>query len=370
VKINYTVGTLAQVGGIRAIFEIANHLTQRGHAVTITHPVNPKHAGWFPLTCTLVTARSKRLSIEHFLHRCLRKGGHTLIGRQVSNDPLRIRYLDRLLSRFIPECDINVATAWATTYPTLHSQKGITFYHMQHFETLFVKDDPSLETLARETYTLPLRKIANSSWLKGVIAREFNVDVPVVHPAIDHSVFYPRREVKKGSKKRVVCYGKRTDWKGFQDALVAMKLLFQKRKDLEWYVYGSAPPSSQDPACPYHFVQSPTDEELASLYSSADVVICPSWYESFPLPPLEAMACGVPVVTTPIGTEDYARDEENAIVVPPQEPEALAEATLRLLEDKTLSSQLREAGPEKARQFRWEKTVDQVEKLFKEALSR
>lgn len=366
-RINYTMETLARVGGVKVIFEIASRLAQRGHRVTITHAMNPEDARWFPLKCSLVTACSSWFFLEHLLRRGLRKGIYALMGRNVSNEILRIRYLDRLLSRFIPDCDINVATSWATVFPTVHSLKGITFYHMQHFETLFVKGSPSLEALTRQTYTLPLKKIANSSWLKGVIKREFNEDVPVVYPAIDHQIFYPRRE--KGMRKRIVCYGKQTQWKGFQDAMTAMKIVLRRRGDIEWFVYGSQEPSLQDPSCPYHFVKSPTDEELAELYSSADVVICPSWYESFPLPPLEAMACGAPVVTTPLGTEDYAIHEENALVVPPQQFQHLAEAILRLLDDQSLSTRLRQAGPETARQFQWEKTVDQVERLFTQAIS-
>lgn len=366
-RINYTLGTLAQVGGIRVIFEIASRLAQRGHRVTITHPMNPEDASWFRLKCHLVTARSRWLFQGHLLRRGLRKGMYALTGRNVSNEILRIHYLDRLLSRFIPDCEINVATSWATAFPTVHSRKGIAFYHMQHFEPLFVKGSPSLEALALQTYTLPLNKIANSSWLKGIISREFNEDVPVVCPAIDHQIFYPRGG--KRMRKRVVCYGKKTPLKGFQDAMTAMKVVLQKRGDIEWFVYGSEDPSLRDPPCPYHFIKSPTDEELAELYSSADVVICPSWYESFPLPPLEAMACGAPVVTTPLGTEDYAIHEENALVVPPQQPQILAGAILRLLDDQSLSTRLRQAGLETARRFQWEKTVDQLEGLFTEAIS-
>ena len=119
---------------------------------------------------------------------------------------------------------------------------------------------------------------------------------------------------------------------------------------------------------PYKFVESPSDDELAGLYSSADIMICPSWYESFPLFPLEAMACRAPVVTTPYGTEDYAFHEENSLVVPPKDPKALADGVLRLLEDDDMRENFGKEGPETAKQFTWDKTVDDVEKLFKDAL--
>jgi glycosyltransferase involved in cell wall biosynthesis len=98
------------------------------------------------------------------------------------------------------------------------------------------------------------------------------------------------------------------------------------------------------------------------------VLVSASWYESFPLPPLEAMACGLPVITTPYGTEDYAFDGVNAIVVPPQDPKVLAEAIIRLLDDKDLREKLSKEGLNTAKKFTWDKTTDKVEELFKNAL--
>lgn len=94
------------------------------------------------------------------------------------------------------------------------------------------------------------------------------------------------------------------------------------------------------------------------------MVICPSWYESFPLPPLEAMACGTPVVTTRIGTEDYAFNEKNCLVVPPRNPKAMAEAILRLLDDESLQERFKKEGLKTARQFTYDRTVDRLEELF------
>ena len=97
------------------------------------------------------------------------------------------------------------------------------------------------------------------------------------------------------------------------------------------------------------------------LYSECDVVISASWYESFPLPPIEAMACGIPVVTTQYGIEDYAFDNINALVVPPRDPQSMADAILRLLDDNNLGLRLSEEGIKTAKKFTWENTVDKIE---------
>ena len=362
-KINYNLNTLGHGGGVRVYFEVTNELVQRGHEVTITHNRKNAHADWFPVKSRLNKTSVPAKSLELLFHRFTRKGLASLFSRPVSNAPLLLFYTDEILREGIPECDINVATNWISTFPTYRSQKGIGFYHMLHYEVL-LHPDPYLQPFVREAYSLPLSKIANSTWLKDTIKDEFGVEVPMVCPAIDHQVFYPRETRRKKNIKRVVCFGKSLEWKGFRDALKAMKIVFQEYKDVEWLVYGARPLDVCDPKVPYRFIRSPSDEELAELYSSADVVFCPSWYESFPLPPIEAMACGVPVVTTRLGTEDYAFHEENCLVVSSREPEMMAEAILMLLTDRKLSDKFKGAGLETAKRFTWKRTVDQLEKIF------
>ena len=71
----------------------------------------------------------------------------------------------------------------------------------------------------------------------------------------------------------------------------------------------------------------------------------PSWTEGLPLVVLEAMAHGKPVVATPVGgTPELVTDGETGLLVPPRDPQALAAALQRLLEDAELSRRLGEAG--------------------------
>ena len=239
---------------------------------------------------------------------------------------------------------------------------------MQHYEPLLF-DEQRLKTLAEETYYLPLNKIVNSVWLRNQMKERYKYDLPIVNPAINHSVFY-KRDIKKNTNKvRVLCFAKQIRWKGFPEALEAMKIVMEKRDNVEFVAYGLSQPTYKSPI-PYTFIKAPSDEELADLYSSADVVICPSWYESFPLFPLEAMACGAPIVTTPFGTEDYAFNEKNCLIVPPQDPKSLAEATLKLLSDENLKEEFKKEGPRTAKQFTWERTTDEVEKIFQKSLEK
>ncbi len=84
----------------------------------------------------------------------------------------------------------------------------------------------------------------------------------------------------------------------------------------------------------YTFFESPSDDKLAELYSSSDLFVFASHIEGYGLPPLEAMACGTPVVTTDCrGVRDFVVDGENAVIVPPKEPEAIASPYIKVLND-------------------------------------
>jgi glycosyltransferase involved in cell wall biosynthesis len=94
------------------------------------------------------------------------------------------------------------------------------------------------------------------------------------------------------------------------------------------------------------FVHGVTDERVVELYAEAEVAVVPSLYEGFSLPAVEAMACGVPLVGTTGGAipEVVGRDGETALLVPPNDPGALAVAIGRVLDDRPMADRLAEAG--------------------------
>ena len=74
-------------------------------------------------------------------------------------------------------------------------------------------------------------------------------------------------------------------------------------------------------------------DEMPALLRSADAVVCAPWYEPFGIVPLEAMACGVPVVATAVGGQiDSVVDGVTGVHVPPRDPAALAAALRDLLD--------------------------------------
>jgi len=364
-KVNYTLLSDAKSGGSIVLYKIMNGLVERGHQVTVTLPGKPTGGiKWLSPKIELITPGDLRTRVNHLAIM----GLHAVLKRVTKESLYTAIYrTSDELERAMPECDINVATYCLTAFPVFRSGKGIPFYHMQSYEPFFFSD-PHVVKLAEESYYLPLNKIANSVWLRNQIKERFGEDIPIVNPGIDLSIFRRRRRQRRGLKKRVICYGSSSSMKAFPEAIEAMKIVFKERKDIEWVVFGLSPLKEHTNEAPYTFIQGIGHEELAELYSTADAVFCPSWYESFPLPPLEAMACGAPVVTTRYGTEDYCFHEENCLVVPPREPELMAEAILRLLEDRNLADKLSENGLKTAQGFTWDKTVDKIDALFRQKL--
>jgi Glycosyltransferase len=109
------------------------------------------------------------------------------------------------------------------------------------------------------------------------------------------------------------------------------------------------------------------DEVLAELYSSSDVFLPTSYAESFGLPPLETMACGIPVAMTDNkGSRDYAIDGFNAIISQPGDVKSMSDNLLKVIQDDKLRERKMENGLETAKKFTWTKTVESFEKALKE----
>ncbi len=108
--------------------------------------------------------------------------------------------------------------------------------------------------------------------------------------------------------------------------------------------------------------------DLAGLYGGAELFAFPSLVEGFGLPPLEAMACGTPVVTS--DAEALVETTGDAAEhVPALDPEALADVMRRVLGDVALRERLRAAGLARAAQFTWPRAAEATRAAYREALT-
>ena len=108
-----------------------------------------------------------------------------------------------------------------------------------------------------------------------------------------------------------------------------------------------------------HFLGSIERELVPRLLRSADVVACVPWYEPFGIVPLEAAACGVPVVAAAVGgLIDSVVDDVTGVHVPPRSPERIAEVLRELLHDDARRARLGAAAVKRARRYGWDRVAD------------
>ena len=111
-----------------------------------------------------------------------------------------------------------------------------------------------------------------------------------------------------------------------------------------------------------------SEEDKAVLLSAATVFVHPSRYEGFGLPPLEAMACGTPVICADAASV-VEITEDNALVYPAGDEQALADGLHRLMNDDQLRLEYRARGLARASIFTWERTARVTRELYLQALS-
>jgi glycosyltransferase involved in cell wall biosynthesis len=116
-----------------------------------------------------------------------------------------------------------------------------------------------------------------------------------------------------------------------------------------------------------HWMGPAARDDLPALYAGATLFVYPSLYEGFGFPPLEAMACGTPVLTTAVASLPEVVGDA-AVLVDPYDEAALAERIARLLQDPDGLANLSARGRPRAAQFTWERCARETLAVYREAL--
>jgi len=364
-------------GGVRAIFEIANGLSRRGHEVTITS-IQGDHS-WFPLDAEVIYVNKPNL--PKFLNHLYKlKNGTDLTYPQLELSLQKYKIepdLMKPLTETIPDCDINVATWFLTAFAVYRSGKGIPFFFFQDFLEMIQPLGQYYIKMFEESLYLPINIITGSQWLKDWINKNYMKNAVVSGYGIDHDVFYPRQSILNDIKgtKIMGIFSRGSEYKGGTDFINALNIVSEEIKDLNLILVCNNVTfenliKNNDTKFEYTFFESPDDNKLAELYSSSDLFVFTSHIEGYGLPPLESMACGTPVVTTDcLGVRDFVIDGNNSLLVPPKNPKAIAGAILKVLKNSDLSNKLEINGIKTAQKSAWDNTVDIFENVFFDSMA-
>ncbi|QGF24590.1 glycosyltransferase [Raineyella fluvialis] len=206
---------------------------------------------------------------------------------------------------------------------------------------------------------------------------------------VDLSEFAAQGPAEPTDRRRIAVIGRLVPRKGVDLSFQALRsLIDQGVGDVELQVVGgSAGPGGlqEDPEA--RRLQDLADElgvsdhvvfrgqlsreQMPALLRSCTAVACTPWYEPFGIVPLEAMACGVPAVVAQVGgLQDSVVDGVTGIHVPPRDPEALAAALRRLLEDPATCRELGAAGRARVEAgYSWDHVAALTEAAYLDALA-
>jgi glycosyltransferase involved in cell wall biosynthesis len=203
--------------------------------------------------------------------------------------------------------------------------------------------------------------------------------IRVVAVAVDETVFAPQPAVPRVPGRIFAVASADVPLKGVVPLLHAVARL-RRSREVELVLLGEARPGGAVERTvrdlelngSVRFVRGIDDLEVVRHYAEAEVAVVPSLYEGFSIPALQAMFCAVPLVATTAGAlpEVAGRDGETALLVPPGDAVALAQAIGRLLDDAPLRHRLSEAALLRSRErYSWAASARATVEVYREVLA-
>jgi phosphatidyl-myo-inositol alpha-mannosyltransferase len=348
-------------GGVQVhVRQLSEHLVERGHETLILAPgrVSPEDR------TVRIVSRPIRVPYQGTV-------------APISPSPFSLRRVGEVLRPFRPD----VVHAHEPLIPStsLFAVLGArgpvvgTFHAHAERSALLTAAAPVLRRVWRR---LDVR-IAVSQAAAGFVTSRFGQGVRIVPNGCDVELFeeaVPAEDLPPG--RRMLWVGRLDPQKGFPVAVRAFAQLATDLPDLVFVVAGEGRDRDAlgglDSAVRERVVMLGTvpHDRLPRYHSAADVFVAPALgQESFGIVLVEAMAAGVPIVATDIaGYREVVHPDVEGLVVPPDDPPAVAAAVHRVLTDPSLAERLSRAGRARAQRYRWSVVVEEIEAAYREAL--
>ncbi|BCZ46680.1 hypothetical protein psyc5s11_27470 [Clostridium gelidum] len=250
----------------------------------------------------------------------------------------------------------------------------------QGYEPLF-GDYKNIDSLTEKNHKLYFENIYSSKQsliisvshiISDILKYRFGRLSDVTPNGIDTSVYYPINKSENSIKKILLIGSPYLDFKGFDLALNVLQRLTDLNHKIEVTWICQERPNWEVPIN-INYIVNPKEELLAKTIRENDILLSTSWYESFALPPLEAMASGTAVVATDSGgIRTYGINEYNCLLVTPGDTNSLLIALISLILNKNKCDKLISNGLKTASEFNienminlWEKTLYNVSNFYK-----
>jgi len=220
--------------------------------------------------------------------------------------------------------------------------------------------------------------ITVSDFSRDDICSEFKISSErfrVVPNGINTELFYPVPEIQRKKNRLIVTNSSDTPLKGLYYLLHAVAEIAKSRA-IELIVIGSPKKNGGierlvkklDIGHLITFTGRIDDHEFLKHYAKASIAVVPSVYEGFGLPIGEAMACGLPVISTTGGALPEVVGDAG-VLVPPSDPDALAGAVIKLIDNPDLAEELGRAGYKRVQEhFTWKRSAEMTVEAYREAI--
>jgi len=226
--------------------------------------------------------------------------------------------------------------------------------------------------------------VALTDDMKKEMLKVHHREIHVVPNGIDLEIFetLPRDEVRqrlhiKAEEKLIIFVGRLRPEKGLNYLLNAMEIIKQKEHSAKLILVGGGPEESHLELLAeklelndcVKFVGQIPNERVSEYMAASDIFILPSLSEGFPVVILEAMASGLPIVTTRVtGLPEIVNNGENGFLVEPRNPQQLAEKILLLFRENGLREEISRNNKEKVKKYDWKIIIDELEGIYQSCL--
>lgn len=287
--------------------------------------------------------------------------------------------------------DVTHAHFWMSGVATQLAAKKLNLPALQTFHALGVvkrRYQKDQDTSPRERLTLEKLVAREATWVAATCTDEVfelmrlgreRSRISVVPCGVDLKLFRPDgRAAARRARPRIVSVGRFVQRKGFDVMIRALQWI----PDAELVIVGGPDKAAlRDDSEAQRLLAlarelgvakrvrlygSVERADMPAVLRSADVVACTPWYEPFGIVPLEAMACGVPVVASAVGGMlDTVVDGVTGRLVPPRRPDLLADVLNELLADDTRRRAMGEAGCHRAQaRYSWDRVAAETLRIY------
>ena len=323
-------------GGFRVMYEYANRFAQKGYKVHLTFPIHTPYMNYrLPYYVRKLITLIEKFDKDKWF---------------VFDPTITMSYVPKVDDKYIIDSDIIITTWWSTVLESskLSKDKGGVINLIQGFENW-----EGHENLLYESYNLPnVVNIVVANYLEKIVNQHTDKETIVIPNAISEDKFFLYNPIEDRNPYHVIMTYSEQEIKGSVYGIRALEIVKAKFPQLTVTLFGVCVAPSNLPEW-ISFFRNPSN--LCELYNQNSIILSNSFTEGFPLTPAEGMLCGCALICTDIeGHREYAIEHETAILVPIKQPEVMANAILKLLENNSMRISLAQRGQKYIRKYSWD----------------